>query len=244
MEKKGKIGLLMDKIVIIIPAYNEAENIAYVINDISRNYKEADILVVNDGSTDATAKVAEELGVNVITLPFNLGIGSAMQTGYMYAEREGFDIAVQFDGDGQHRADQIDILIKPIIENTSDIVIGSRFIGENTYNLTLPRLVGSRIFSKVVSFLVGKKLTDTTSGFRTVNREVIKFFNDNYPEDYPEVEALVLLHKAKFRIGEVPVRMEERLKGKSSITPFQAFYYMVKVLLATLIDIIKRIERR
>ncbi|MEK7845374.1 MAG: glycosyltransferase family 2 protein [Nitrospinota bacterium] len=234
----------MDKIVIIIPAYNEAENIAYVINDISRNYKEADILVVNDGSTDATAKVAEELGVNVITLPFNLGIGSAMQTGYMYAEREGFDIAVQFDGDGQHRADQIDILIKPIIENTSDIVIGSRFIGENTYNLTLPRLVGSRIFSKVVSFLVGKKLTDTTSGFRTVNREVIKFFNDNYPEDYPEVEALVLLHKAKFRIGEVPVRMEERLKGKSSITPFQAFYYMVKVLLATLIDIIKRIERR
>jgi glycosyltransferase involved in cell wall biosynthesis len=244
VEKKGKIGLLMDKIVIIIPAYNEAENIAYVINDISRNYKEADILVVNDGSTDATAKVAEELGVNVITLPFNLGIGSAMQTGYMYAEREGFDIAVQFDGDGQHRADQIDILIKPIIENTSDIVIGSRFIGENTYNLTLPRLVGSRIFSKVVSFLVGKKLTDTTSGFRTVNREVIKFFNDNYPEDYPEVEALVLLHKAKFRIGEVPVRMEERLKGKSSITPFQAFYYMVKVLLATLIDIIKRIERR
>lgn len=244
MEKKGKIGLLMDKIVIIIPAYNEAENIAYVINDISRNYKEADILVVNDGSTDATAKVAEELGVKVVTLPFNLGIGSAMQTGYMYAEREGFDIAVQFDGDGQHRADQIDILIKPIIENTSDIVIGSRFIGENTYNLTLPRLVGSRIFSKVVSFLVGKKLTDTTSGFRTVNREVIKFFNDNYPEDYPEVEALVLLHKAKFRIGEVPVRMEERLKGKSSITPFQAFYYMVKVLLATLIDIIKRIERR
>lgn len=244
MEKKGKIGLLMDKIVIIIPAYNEAENIAYVINDISRNYKEADILVVNDGSTDETARVAEELGVKVVTLPFNLGIGAAMQCGYIYAERRSYDIAIQFDGDRQHMADQISILIKPIIENAADIVVGSRFIEKGSYNLTFPRFIGIRIFAKLVSLLTGKRLTDTTSGFRAVKSAVIKFYSDNYPEDYPEVEALVLLHKARFRIAEVPVKMEERLGGKSSITPFQAFYYMVKVILAILIDIIKRIERR
>ncbi len=232
------------KTLIIIPAYNEEENIAYVINDISRNYKEADILVVNDGSTDATAKVAEELGVNVITLPFNLGIGSAMQTGYMYAEKKGYDVVIQFDGDGQHRADQIRILIKPIVENTCDVVVGSRFIGENTYNLSFPRLIGIRIFAKVVSLLTGEKLTDTTSGFRAVNRDVLRFYCDNYPEDYPEVEAMVLLHRAGFRIEEVPVKMEGRLKGKSSITTFQVFYYMTKVLLAIFVDMIKRIQRR
>lgn len=232
------------KILIIVPAYNEAENIAYVFNDIRKNFQQADILIVNDGSTDETARVAEGLGVKVVTLPFNLGIGAAMQCGYIYAERRGYDIAIQFDGDRQHRADQISILIKPIIENTADIVVGSRFIEKGSYNLTFPRFIGIRIFAKLVSLLTGKRLTDTTSGFRAVNSAVIKFYSDNYPEDYPEVEALVLLHKARFRIAEVPVKMEERLGGKSSITPFQAFYYMVKVILAILIDIIKRVERR
>ncbi|MEK7845469.1 MAG: glycosyltransferase family 2 protein, partial [Nitrospinota bacterium] len=136
------------------------------------------------------------------------------------------------------------VLIKPIIENAADIVVGSRFIEKGSYNLTFPRFIGIRIFAKLVSLLTGKRLTDTTSGFRAVNSSVIKFYRDNYPDDYPEVEALVLLHKARFRIAEVPVKMEERLGGKSSITPFQAFYYMVKVILAILIDIIKRIERR
>lgn len=235
---------MIDKILIIVPAYNEAENIAYVINDIRKNFQQADILIVNDGSTDETARVAEDLGVKVVTLPFNLGIGAAMQCGYIYAERRSYDIAIQFDGDRQHMADQISILIKPIIENAADIVVGSRFIEKGSYNLTFPRFIGIRIFAKLVSLLTGKRLTDTTSGFRAVNSSVIKFYRDNYPDDYPEVEALVLLHKARFRIAEVPVKMEERLGGKSSITPFQAFYYMVKVILAILIDIIKRIERR
>jgi glycosyltransferase involved in cell wall biosynthesis len=232
------------KTLIIIPAYNEEESIGYVINDIRKHLRDVDIVVVNDGSTDMTAKIAEEHGVEVITIPFNLGIGAAMQTGYIYASRMGYDVAVQFDGDGQHRADQIGALIKPIIEGTTDVVVGSRFTGESIYNQTFPRLIGVRIFAKVVSLLVGQKLTDTTSGFRAVNREVIKFYSYCYPEDYPEVEALVLLHKAGFRIAEVPSKMEERYMGKSSITPFQALYYMVKVFLSVFIDMIKRIKRR
>jgi len=232
------------KILIIIPAYNEEENIAHVISDIKRNFQQADIVVVDDGSTDKTAKIAMELGVKIIALPFNLGIGAAMQTGYLYAEREGYDIAIQFDGDGQHRADQIVPLIEPIVDNISDVVIGSRFLGGNPYCGTIPRLIGIKIFGRIVSFIIGKKLTDTTSGFRAVNRAVIKFYSENYPEDYPEVEALVLLHKAGFKIEEVPVRMEQRLRGRSSITPLQAFYYMVKVLLAMFIDMIKTVQRR
>lgn len=230
-------------LLVIVPAYNEAENIDYVINDIRKHSPQADILVVNDGSIDSTEEVANKAGVTVINHPFNMGIGAAMQTGYRYAEGKGYDVAIQVDGDGQHPPDQIHLLLKPVIKGKADMVIGSRFLGEGDYVPSLARSIGIRVFSWMLSLITGEKVTDPTSGFRAVNREVIRFFAKNYPEDYPEVEAIVLLHKAGFNMVEVPVRMKARVWGKSSITYFHAAYYMVKVLLAIFIDMIKTIKR-
>ena len=225
--------------LLIIPAYNEELAIGDVIEDIKAHYPEADIVVVNDGSTDATEAVAKAHGAGVIDLPHNLGIGGAMQTGYKYAMDEGYDIAIQFDGDGQHRADQIERLVKPLLDGDADMVIGSRFLGAKGYESTFSRLIGIKILSGVVSILSGRKITDSTSGFRAANRRVMKFFSTHYPEDYPEPEAIVLLHKAGFRMAEVPVLMRERQSGSSSITAVRSAYYMLKVLLAIMIDMIK-----
>ena len=231
------------KILVIIPAYNEAENIRGVILSVKKEVPHADVIVINDGSSDATSQVAKGLGVRVVDLPYNMGIGAAMQTGYIYAAVNGYDIAVQVDGDGQHPPDQIQKVISPVIEGKADIAIGSRFLGEGEYVPSLARSVGIKTFSLMLSLITGQKVTDPTSGFRAVNKDVIKFFARNYPEDYPEVEAVVLLHKAGFRIMEAPVRMEARVWGKSSITYVRALYYMVKVSLAVLIDLMKRVER-
>ncbi len=232
------------KILIIVPAYNEEENIAYVIKEIRTHFKHGDILVVNDGSTDSTGHMAKESGVIVISHPCNMGIGVTMQTGYKYADLKGYNIAIQVDGDGQHPPDQIHWLLKPVIEGKADMVVGSRFLGEGDYVPSLARSIGIRIFSRVLSLITRERVTDPTSGFRAVNREVIRFFAKNYPEDYPEAEAIMLLHKAGFSIIEVPARMKARVWGKSSINYFHAAYYMVKVLLAIFIDMIKSIQRR
>lgn len=231
------------RVLIIIPAYNEAQSVGGVITSVRRDLPGADIVVVNDGSTDSTSNVARERGAVVIDLPYNMGIGAAMQTGYKYAERMGYDIAVQVDGDGQHPPDQISRIISPVMEGKADIVIGSRFLGEGEYLPSLARSIGIKTFSLMLSLVTGQKVTDPTSGFRAVNKEVIRYYTRNYPEDYPEVEAVVLLHKAGFTIMEVPVRMEARVWGKSSITYVRALYYMVKVSLAVLIDLMKRVER-
>lgn len=233
----------MSKILAIIPAYNECANIERVISDIRKEADQVDIVVINDGSTDETFNVAKNLGVMVIDLPYNLGIGAAIQTGYKYAEMMGYDIAVQVDGDGQHPADQIHFLIKPLAEGKADIVIGSRFLGEGDYAPSLARSIGIRMFSLILSVLTWQRVTDPTSGFRAINRDAISFLAANYPDDYPEVEAIVLLRKAGFRIAEVPVRMEARVWGKSSITYPRAAYYMIKVLLAVFVDLLKRVER-
>lgn len=232
-----------DKVLVIIPAYNEESSLAGVVAAIRRDKPNADILIVNDGSIDNTSEVAGKLGVFVANLPYNMGIGAAMQTGYLYAERQGYDIAVQVDGDGQHPADQIARVVAPIREGRSDIVIGSRFLGEGDYVPSLARSIGIKTFSIMLSFFTGQKVSDPTSGFRAVNREVISFYSKCYPEDYPEVEAVVLLRKAGFNIMEVPVRMEARVWGKSSITYFHAFYYMIKVSLAVFVDLFKKVDR-
>lgn len=232
-----------DRVLVIIPAYNEESSLAGVVAAIRRDKPNADILIVNDGSTDNTSEVAGKLGAFVANLPYNMGIGAAMQTGYLYAEREGYDIAVQVDGDGQHPADQIARVVAPIREGRSDIVIGSRFLGEGDYVPSLARSIGIKTFSLMLSLVTGQRVTDPTSGFRAVNREVIRFYSKSYPEDYPEVEAVVLLRKAKFNIMEVPVRMEARVWGKSSITYIHAFYYMIKVSLAVFVDLFKKVER-
>jgi glycosyltransferase involved in cell wall biosynthesis len=228
------------KTLIIVPAYNEEESLPGVIRDLRENIGFADILVVNDGSRDATARTAQEMDVSVLSLPFNLGIGGAMQAGYLYAREGGYDVAVQFDGDGQHLAKEIEKLLRPVQEGRADLVVGSRFLNQGKYNTTAFRKIGIWIFSSVLSRILGMPVTDSTSGFRAANRRVIEFFSRTYPDDYPEVEALVLLHKAKLRIAEVPVSMRERTGGRSSITPIRSAYYMIKVLLAIFIDLLKK----
>ena len=230
----------MNKILIIIPAYNEEECLPGVMQDLRSHAPDADILVVDDGSRDRTAKVARQAGVKVASLPYNLGIGGAMQTGFQYARNNGYDIAIQFDGDGQHMAAEIEILLDPLQKGRADIVIGSRFLKRGDYRPSFFRRIGISIFSTVLSAIMGMPVTDTTSGFRAVNSRVIEFFARVYPEDYPEVESLVLLHRAGMTIAEVPVRMRDRTGGRSSITPIRSVYYMIKVLLAVFVDLLKK----
>lgn len=232
----------MMKILAIVPAYNEEAALPGVIDDLRHYAPGLDIVVVNDGSRDRTAQIAAVAGVEILNLPFNLGIGGAMQTGYRYAQDNHYDVAVQFDGDGQHVAAEINKLLKPLQEGTADIVIGSRFLDQGAYQAPPFRRLGIRIFSTVLSRILGMPLSDTTSGFRAANRMVIDSFARGYPEDYPEVESLVLLHRERLRISEIAVLMRERSTGRSSITSLQSVYYMIKVLLAIFIDLLKKRE--
>ena len=230
------------KILIIVPAYNEEASIPGVIRDLKQHVPSADVLVVNDGSRDGTSRIARETGTMVLDLPFNLGIGGAMQAGYLHAERNDYDVVVQFDGDGQHLASEIGKLLVPISSGTADLVIGSRFLVPGAYRAPFFRKLGISIFSFVLSRILGMLVTDSTSGFRAANRRVVEFFARTYPDDYPEVESLVLLHKMNLRMQEVPAAMQERTGGKSSITAIRSVYYMTKVLMAIFIDLMKKVR--
>jgi glycosyltransferase involved in cell wall biosynthesis len=228
------------KILVIVPAYNEEESLPGVISDLRQNAPGADIVVVNDGSRDRTLQIARETGVKVLDLPVNLGIGGAMQAGYLYAAKHDYDVAVQFDGDGQHCACEIEKLLRPLAQGEADLVIGSRFVQPGDYQAPFLRRIGIYIFSFTLSRILDSPVTDTTSGFRAANKKVAGYFSRSYPEDYPEVEALVLLHKQGLRITEVPVSMRGRTGGRTSITAMRSVYYMVKVLLAVFIDLLKK----
>lgn len=230
------------RILTIIPAYNEEAFIGAVVARIKSNVPEADILVVNDGSRDNTSRNAYAAGAKVIDLPFNLGIGGAMQTGYLYARQNGYDIAVQVDGDGQHDPAYIRDLLTPVVEGSADMAIGSRYVSKTAYRSSFSRRTGMIFFSALVNLLTGQKLKDTTSGFRVVNRKVVNYFAEHYPTDYPEVDVLVKLHKKNYRIIEMPVEMQGRQGGRSSITPIRSIYYMIKVSLALLIGAIRSAE--
>ncbi|HPD01194.1 MAG TPA: glycosyltransferase family 2 protein [Acetivibrio sp.] len=230
------------KILIIIPAYNEETTIQKVIRHITLKMPEADILVVNDGSSDETSKRASQAGAMVVDLPYNLGIGGAMQTGYIFAKENDYDIAVQVDADGQHDPSYIKDLIRPLIDNTADVAVGSRYISKTGYRSSLFRRIGMVFFSFLVSLLTNQKFKDTTSGFRAVNKDVIHCFASHYPDDYPEVDVLVKLKKKNFRIVELPVQMQERQGGKSSITALRSLYYMVKVSLSLIIGALRSSE--
>jgi len=230
------------KVLIIIPAYNEETSLPGVLRDLREQMPSADILVVNDGSRDGTARVAREHGVAKLSLPFNLGIGAAMQAGYLYALRRGYDAAVQFDGDGQHVAMEIGKLLAPIRSGSADLVVGSRFLEPGGYRVPFMRRLGIRIFAVILTRILNTRVTDTTSGFRAAGRNALEFFARAYPEDYPEVESLVLLHKLNRRIVEVPVTMRDRTGGTSSITFWRSAYYMVKVMLAVFIDLLKTVK--
>lgn len=225
------------KTLIIIPAYNEEGSIAGVIQDIHRHAPEADVIVVNDGSTDRTAELAAAAGAKVLTLPYNVGIGGGMQTGYLYAQRMGYDIAVQMDADGQHPAEELPKLIAKARE--ADLVIGSRYVETTSYRSSRMRRAGMVFFSGLVSLVTGQRFTDTTSGFRAAGRKVIELYASYYPIDYPEVESIVYLKRKGCRITEVATEMHHRKAGKSSITPWKSVYYMVKVTLAVLMSAIR-----
>ena len=231
----------MSRILVIIPAYNEEATIVSVIDTIRAAVPACDIVVVDDGSRDQTAALVRGQGVaELLALPFNLGIGGGMQTGYKYAERNGYDIAVQCDADGQHPADAIMALVARIEDGTADVVIGSRYVAHSDYRPTFIRRVGKSLLSRWIDLFIGGGITDTTSGFRAMNRRAIAIVAQNYPEDYPEPEVLVILHKHGLKVVEIPVRMRERQGGVTSIRPHGAAYYMVKVGLAILIDIFRR----
>ena len=226
--------------VAIVPARNEEASVASVIEELRAFDPDLDVVVVDDGSTDRTAVVAAAAGAHVLRLPFNLGIGGAVQTGFRYALERGFDVALRVDGDGQHDPAQLGLLLEPLLAGEADIVVGSRFAGDPGYRSTAARRIGIRLFAWIVSLLVRQRVTDTTSGFQAVNRLGIQLFAADYPHDYPEVEATVMVFKHRLRLKEVPVRMRERSGGRSSITAARSVYYMAKVLLAILVAMSRR----
>jgi len=232
----------MNRHLAIIPAYNEAAVVSGVVAELRTHAPSFDVLVVDDGSTDATAAQARAAGAVVVQHPFNLGIGGAVQSGYRYALDRGYDVAVQVDGDGQHDARNIGDLLAFLDEHPEvDMVTGSRFIdGEvDGYRSSAPRRLGIGIFSTIVSTIVRQKVTDPTSGFRMTKRRGIELFARDYPHDYPEVEAILMVHAHRLRSAEIPVRMRSRAEGNSSIGSAQSIYYMIKVLLAIFVGLFR-----
>ncbi|RTR36417.1 glycosyltransferase family 2 protein [Robertmurraya yapensis] len=227
------------KILAIIPAFNEEQGIKHVVHQF-KNIENVDILVINDCSRDNTSEVCRSFGLNVVDLPCNLGIGGAVQTGYIYAAINGYDIAIQVDGDGQHDPSYIKNLIEPIINGQADLVIGSRYLNKEGFQSSFMRRVGISYFSFLIKLLQKKNITDPTSGFRACNSRVIKLFSKRYPVDYPEPESIVYLLRNDYRVEEVPVVMNERMGGESSINSLKSVYYMIKVSLAIIIDNLRK----
>jgi len=228
--------------VAIVPALNEAENIGRVIDELRAFDPGLDIVVVDDGSLDGTAQAAAAKGVRVLRLPFNLGIGGAVQTGFRYAFENDFDLAVRVDGDGQHDASQLAAVVDPVLRGDTDIAVGSRYLGTRAdgYRSSTTRRLGIRILARVVSLLTREPITDPTSGFQALNRTAIALFAADYPHDYPEVEAIVLVRRHRLRLLEVPIAMRPRVVGRSSIRTLASVYYMVKVLLALFVGAFRR----
>lgn len=233
------------KTLIIIPAYNEEKNIENTVRRILElKDNNIDYIVINDGSSDNTLKVLEDNKFSFVNLSTNLGIGGAVQTGYKYALYNNYDIAIQFDGDGQHNAEYIEHLIKEI-ENGQDLVIGSRFIDNlDGFKSTKTRRAGITILSNLIKICTKKKITDPTSGFRAINREIIKLFSSDYPYDYPEPDTVVKVIKKNYKVKEIPVIMNERKTGKSSINIAKSIYYMLKVSLSIIISSLSNKEEK
>lgn len=229
------------RILVILPALNEGLNIATVIQRIQDEMPSADVLVINDGSLDDTAHQARRAGAIVLTMPYNVGIGAAVQTGFQFAANHNYDIVVRNDGDGQHSPEGINNLLNRLQSNDVDVVIGSRFIGDQgDYGTSPARRMGISILAKLLSVITGQTITDPTSGFCAFNRKAILLFAQFYPHDYPEPEAIVIAHRTGLQQTEIPVNMIPREHGKSSITPVRSIYYMIKVILAILINLLRQ----
>jgi glycosyltransferase involved in cell wall biosynthesis len=232
------------RLVAIVPAWNEAGAIARVVSEITGVAPDIEVVVVDDASSDDTAGIAEARGATVLRLPFNVGIGGAVQTGFRYALEAGYQRAVRLDGDGQHDASQIPRILAPIEAGAADLVIGSRFVDPGgAYRPPFARRMGIRVFARLVTVLGGQKVTDTTSGFIALDRAGIELFAAEYPHDYPEVEATLVALRSGLRLAQVQVEMRERTTGTSSITFIRSLYYILKVTLALLVASMRRYPR-
>ena len=228
------------KRLVIIPAYNECGSILKAVEDIREHAPGFDYVVINDCSTDGTPHVCREYGLNYVDLSVNLGIGGAVQTGYIYACQQGYDLAVQFDGDGQHDAAYLEQMAQVLVETGSNMVIGSRFIEREGFQSSGLRRVGIRYFSMLIRLLTGVRVTDPTSGMRMVDREVMRIYAASYPKDYPEPESVMAILRMKKKVTEIPVVMRQREEGTSSIGGVRSVYYMIKVTLAVLMERLRR----
>lgn len=224
------------KKLVIIPAYNESKSIQKAVDDIREHAPEFDYVVINDCSTDETLDICRKNKLNHVNLSVNLGIGGAVQTGYLYACQNDYDVAVQFDGDGQHDAAYLEMMARELVRTESDMIIGSRFIEKEGFQSSGLRRVGIRYFSILIKLFTGKRVTDPTSGMRMVNRDVMRIYADSYPKDYPEPESVMAILRMGKKVTEMPVVMKEREEGISSIGGFQSIYYMIKVTLAILME--------
>ena len=229
------------KILVLIPAFNEGARIGSVVQHVRDMYPEYDVVVVNDGSRDNTGAVAASAGAVVVSHPFNMGYGVAIQTGYKYALRHGYDFLVQMDGDGQHEPAFISALLAPVTTGETDFVLGSRFLGIESYEPSLARRIGMAFFRHLVSRLIDTRITDSTSGFQAFNKKVIRYFTTEvFPCDYPDADMLITLHRAGFRIHEVAVRMHANAEGKSMHSGWKPLYYMFKMLLSIFVTLLRK----
>ena len=230
---------LNNNLAVIIPAYNEAERIASTIADI-RKFSNADIIVVNDGSTDNTVSEAKAAGAAVLDLPFNLGYGAALQTGLKYALKKGYEFTVQMDADGQHDPSAIQSLIKPVLDSEIDIAVGSRFLSGGDYKAPFIRRVGMLFFAFIASIFTGKRITDPTSGFQALNRKVMEFYaSEAYPVDYPDADVIIMLHRRGIKFKEVPITMKRAVGKLSMHSGLKPFYYTFKMLLSILVTLLR-----
>jgi len=230
------------RVLIIVPSFNEAPSLPALIGELNALSPRYDIVVIDDGSTDGTAKVVRGTAARLVSLACNLGVGGAVQTGLRVAHDEGYDIAVQVDGDGQHPPGQVHLLIEALRRPGCDIAIGSRFVAGRGYQSTLLRRLGIWLFSTWLSAICRTRISDVTSGFRAMNRRAIELLSRNYAEDYPEVEAILVAHRASLRICEVPVEMSARTEGASSIRGLRSIGYMIKVSLSIFMHSIRKPE--
>lgn len=228
------------KKLVIIPAYNEQGGIEKTVRDVTEHAPDFDYVIINDCSKDRTLDICRRNHFPVVNLPVNLGIGGGVQTGYLYAYRNGYDLAVQFDGDGQHNGAYLQEMADKLIRDHLDMVIGSRYIKKEGFQSSGLRRVGIRYFTWLIKLITGRKITDPTSGMRMVNRDVLEIFSQNYPKDYPEPESVVSILKKGKKVEEIPVQMNARKEGVSSISPGNSIYYMIKVSLAILIAALRR----
>jgi glycosyltransferase involved in cell wall biosynthesis len=230
-----------EKVLVVIPALNEAEKIAQVVQQVKEEVPEAQVLVVNDGSSDQTEQKAVAAGAKVLSHPFNMGYGVALQTGYKYALQYGFDYVLQMDGDGQHDPRYLQGLLKEVQEGGIDVAIGSRFLGEGKYRVPLLRRLGMRLFGFIASRLSGQKITDPTSGYQALSLRAITFcIRDAFPGDYPDADVLIMLHRAGLRFREVPVGMHPNLNGRSMHSGLKPLYYIYKMLLSIMLNLMRK----